>query len=274
MRTEEMLFWAAVVLYGVSTFSYIFGVISQAEKLFSVGLVAALAGFVPHLASIAVRWMSGGVSPFITTAESITFGTLVSVALFLVLQASTKKLRPLGVLVVPVCFVLLGWAGTLMGAAASQLAPALQSYWLWVHIIGATTGFGSVLIAAGLGLLYLLKARHPGGFYERLPSLPDVDNMSYRYVLAGFIMYGGMIVSGAFWANQVKGSFWNWDPVEVWSLISWLTYGVYLHLRITFGWRGQRLAVYALFALAAMVVSYWGVPFTMETFHSGFRVEH
>jgi ABC-type transport system involved in cytochrome c biogenesis permease subunit len=83
-----------------------------------------------------------------------------------------------------------------------------------------------------------------------------------------------MIVSGAFWADQVKGMFWNWDPVEVWSLVSWLTYGIYLHLRITFGWRGRRLAIYSLVAMVAMIVSYWGIPFSMETFHRGFRIEH
>jgi ABC-type transport system involved in cytochrome c biogenesis permease subunit len=131
-----------------------------------------------------------------------------------------------------------------------------------------------VLIAAGLGLIYLLKENRTGGIYDRLPDLDSIDVLSYRYVAAGFIMYGLMIVSGCFWSNQVKGNYWNWDPVEVWSLISWLVYGIYLHLRITFGWRGRRLAWYALFALAAMIVSYWGIPFSMETFHSGFRIEH
>ncbi len=274
MKTELVLFWVAVSLYGVSAFASIFGFIAKAEKLFLAGLFAALAGFVPHVVSIGLRWVAGGVSPFISTAESISLGTLVSTLLFLVLQVSTKKVRPLGAFVMPVIFVLAGWAGTLMKEAATQLAPALQSAWLWVHIVGATSGFGSVLIAAGLGLLYLLKEKRSGGVYEKLPALPDLDTQSYRFVAGGFIMYGLMIVSGAFWANQVKGSFWNWDPVEVWSLVSWLTYGIYLHLRITFGWRGRRLAGYALFALAAMIVSYWGVPFTMETFHSGFRVEH
>jgi cytochrome c-type biogenesis protein CcsB len=178
------------------------------------------------------------------------------------------------VLVMPVSFVLMGWAGTLIKDAAMQVAPALQSGWIWAHIIGAATGFGAVLTAAGVGLMYLLKERNPGGIYERLPKITVLDNLSYRFVAGGFILYGLMIVTGAFWANQVKGTYWNWDPVEVWSLISWLTYGIYLHLRITFGWRGKRLAWYALIALLAMIISYWGIPFTMETFHAGFRIEH
>jgi ABC-type transport system involved in cytochrome c biogenesis permease subunit len=169
--------------------------------------------------------------------------------------------------------VLVGWSGTLRAGPSSELAPALQSAWLWVHIVGASVGFSAVLVAAGLGLLYLVKARG-AAFAERLPEPKALDDLSYRFVVGGFTMYGVMLVSGAFWANQVKGFFWNWDPVEVWSLVSWLIYGIYLHLRITFGWRGQRMAVYAIAAMLAMIVSYWGIPFTVETFHQGFRIEH
>jgi cytochrome c-type biogenesis protein CcsB len=275
MRTEQVLFWAAVALYGLSAFAYILGFIAKAEKLFLGGLVAAAVGFVPHTAAIAVRWASSGVSPFITIAESITLGVWVSVLFHLAVQLTTKKVRPLGVLVMPVAFVLIGWAGTLRtDPSAAQLAPALQSGWLWVHIVGASTGFSAVLIAAAVGLLYLLRQNRQGGIYDRLPAPDALDDLGYRFVVGGFTLYGVMIVSGAFWANQAKGSFWNWDPVEVWSLISWLIYGIYLHLRITMGWRGQRLAVYSLVALVVMIVSYWGIPFGVETFHAGFRIEH
>jgi cytochrome c-type biogenesis protein CcsB len=274
MKPEITLFWIAVGLYGLSTFSYIFGLIAKQEKLFSVGLYSALAGFLPHVAVIGIRWAATGISPFISISESLILGVFMTVLLFLIFQFSPKKIQPLGVLVMPVAFVLMGWAGTLMKEVATALAPALQSGWIWVHIVGASAGFASVLIAAGLGLLYLLKERNPGGFYEKLPQLQDMDVLSYRFVAGGFILYGLMIVSGCFWANQVKGTYWNWDPVEVWSLISWLIYGIYLHLRVTFGWRGTRLAWYALLALLVMIVSYWGIPFSMETFHSGFRIEH
>lgn len=274
MKTEYALFWTAVALYGVSAFCYIFGLIAKQDKLFQLGLYGALAGFAPHVAVIAIRWMATGISPFITISESISFGFFCAVLIFLIVEFSNKKVRPLGVLIMPVAFVLMGWAGTLAKDAATQLVPALQSAWIWVHIIGAATGFASVLIAAGLGLLYLLKEKYAGGIYEKLPEPQALDNQGYRFVAGGFIMYGLMIVSGAFWANDVKGTYWNWDPVEVWSLISWLIYGIYLHLRITFGWRGRRLAWYALAAMVVMIVSYWGIPFTVETFHSGFRIEH
>jgi cytochrome c-type biogenesis protein CcsB len=274
MNTEQVLFWCAVGCYGLSAFCYILGFIARSEKLFLGGLVGAVAGFLPHLASIAWRWGVGGVNPFISISESITLGIGVSVLLLLAVQLSTSKVRALGVLVMPIAFALLGWAGTLRTDPATERVPALQSGWLWVHIIGATTGFAAVLIAAALGLLYLLKQRRAGGIYDRMPPLDGLDGLSYRFVVGGFTLYGVMIVSGAFWANQVKGTFWNWDPVEVWSLVSWLVYGIYLHLRITMGWRGRRLAWYALGAVVVMIVSYWGIPFSVETFHKGFRVEH
>jgi len=275
MKTEFLFFWIAVGLYGLSTFSYAFGLIAKQEKLFMFGLYSALAGFIPHTLAIALRWNSAGaVTPFISTSESITLGIFMAVLLFLIFQFSVKKVRPLGVLVMPVSFVLLGWAGTLMKEVATTIAPALQSYWLWVHITGATIGFASVLIAAGLGLMYLLKEKKSSGIYEKLPDLEAIDTLSYRFVAGGFIMYGLMIISGAYWSNTVKGSYWNWDPVEVWSLVSWLIYGIYLHLRVTFGCGGRRLAGYALAALIVMIVSYWGIPFTAETFHSGFRIDH
>lgn len=274
MRAEQVMFWTAVALYGLSTVAYIFGVISRSEKLLGAGLVAAAAGFLPHVVSIGVRWVAQGVNPFITIAESLTLGVGVSMLLFLSVQLATKQVRLLGVLVAPVAFALMGWAGTLRQGPSSELVPALQSAWIWIHIVGASTGFGAVLIAAGLGLLFLLKERRQGGIYDRLPDARTLDELSYRFVVGGFTLYGVMIVSGAFWADQVKGIFWNWDPVEVWSLISWLIYGIYLHLRVTMGWRGQRLAIYSLVAVVAMIVSYWGIPFSIETFHSGFRIEH
>ena len=274
MKPEFILFWLSVTMYGVSAFGYVFGLMSRKERVFFFSLLSALAGFIPHLVSIGLRWAETGVNPFIAISESISFGMAVAVLIMLILHFTRPNLRPTGVIVMPIAFTLMGWAGTLMEGAAKSIAPALQSWWIWIHIFGAATGFAAVLMAAGFGLVYLLKEKHTSGIYENLPDLLAIDNYSYRFVLGGFIMYGLMLVSGAFWSHQVKGNYWAWDPVEVWSLISWLPYGIYLHLRITMGWRGRRLAWYAIIAMLAMVISYWGIPFTVETFHSGFRIEH
>lgn len=274
MHSELVCFWTTVVLYGISAFAYIFGMIARQDKLFTVGQFSAVSGFVMHITTIALRWSSTGITPFVSISESISLGAFMAVFVYLGFQFSSARVRPLGAFVMPVVFVLMGWAGTLMKEVARTLAPALQSGWIWVHIVGASVGFASVLIAAGIGLIYLLKEKSQGGVYDRLPNLKDLDNLGYRFVAGGFIMFSLMMVSGCFWSNQVKGNYWGWDPVEVWSLVSWLTYGIYLHLRITMGWRGKKLARYAIIALLAMIISYWGIPFTVENFHSGFRIEH
>lgn len=274
MNMEFVFFWSAVAFYGVSAFSYIFGLISMKEKLFSAGMVLGFIGLAGNIMAVALRWIKGGILPFIDISESIASGVLIAMVIFLIVQVSAKRMRAIGVLVMPVAFILLGWAGTLMKEISGQLSASLQSYWLWVHIIGASTGFGSVLMAAGIGLIFLLKEKYKTGIYEKLPESDNLDNLNYRFVAGGFIMLGLMLISGAFWSNQVKGNYWNWDPVEVWSLVCWLVYGIFLHLRITMSWRGKRLAWYSLLAVVVMVISYWGIPFTVQNFHTGFRIEH
>ena len=124
MKTEHLLFWTAVGLYGVSACSYIFGLISKHEKPFLVGLYSALAGFVPHVVAIGLRWTQTGISPFITISESITFGIFCAVLIFLVFEFSNTKVRPLGVLIMPVAFVM--WIVNTMGVPVLTLLPPSQ----------------------------------------------------------------------------------------------------------------------------------------------------
>jgi len=271
---ETTLFWIAVACYGIAAFCYIFGLLARKEVLFNCALSLVVVGFCGNLGAVALRWLAGGVPPFIAISESLASGVLIAVFVFLMAQFVARNLEAAGVLVMPVCFILLGWAGTLMKGIGGTMPPALQSTWLWTHIFAATAGFSCVLFAAALGFLYLLKEHHSGGVYERLPGPQRLDELSYRFISGGFVLLGLMIVSGAFWSNQVKGNYWNWDPVEVWSLISWLVYGIYLHLRITMGWRNRRLAIYTLVAVGIMILSYWGIPFVSSNFHAGFRIEH
>lgn len=275
MQQYEMtFFWTAVACYGIASFCYIFGLLARKEALFNCALSFVVVGFCGNAVAIGVRWFFGVSPPFISISESLAVGVLIAVFIFLILQFFARNLEASGVFVLPVCFVLLGWSGSMMKGLAGALPAALQSTWLWSHIFAATSGFSCVLSAGALGLLYLLKEKMVGGIYDRLPSLSTLDEGSYRFIAGGFVFLGLMIISGALWSNQVKGSYWNWDPVEVWSLINWLVYGIYLHLRITMGWRNRRLAIYALSAVGVMIISYWGIPFLSENFHTGFRIEH
>ncbi len=113
MCTQSQPLWSAVGLYGISAFAYVFGFIAENAKLLCGGLAAAVAGVAAHVGAIGVRWVVGGVTPFISISESIALGTLMSVAAFLILHSPSRRVRPLGVFVLPVVFVLIGWADTL-----------------------------------------------------------------------------------------------------------------------------------------------------------------
>jgi ABC-type transport system involved in cytochrome c biogenesis permease subunit len=73
-----------------------------------------------------------------------------------------------------------------------------------------------------------------------------------------------MISAGAIWAKDLWGSYWTWDPVETWSLISWIIYGIAIHLRVTFGWRQMRLAWLVIAALSTVIISFFGVNFIVS----------
>jgi cytochrome c-type biogenesis protein CcsB len=268
MIPEMSFFWIAVGFYGISAFSYIFGLIARKESLFNLGMALAAVGLVCHVTTVAIRWIVSGVAPFLEISEALTTGMLVAVLIFLLIQFSAPRLKAMGVLVMPVCFALMGWAGTLIKDIGGTLPSTLQSKWLWVHVVGVTTGFSGVLTAGALSLLFLLKERRSGGVYDRIADLKTLDDYGSRFVAGGFIMLGLMLVSGSLWYHQIKGSYWSWDPVEVWSLCSWLVYGVYLFLRYALGWRNRRMAWFALLALGVIIISYWGIPFFKHDFHS------
>jgi ABC-type transport system involved in cytochrome c biogenesis permease subunit len=273
MIPEMSFFWIAVGCYGISAFSYIFGLIARKESLLNLGMALAAVGLLCHVTTVAIRWVVNGVAPFLEISEALTTGMLIAVLIFLLIQFSAPRLKAMGVLVMPVCFALMGWAGTLIKDIGGTLPATVQSKWLWVHVVGATTGFSGVLTAGALGLLFLLKERSSGGVYDRIPDLKTLDDYGCRFIAGGFVMLGLMLVSGSLWYHQIKGSYWSWDPVEIWSLCSWLVYGVYFFLRIVMGWRNRRMAWFALLALGVMIISYWGIPFFKGDFHAGLSIE-
>jgi cytochrome c-type biogenesis protein CcsB len=273
MIPEMSFFWIAVGCYGISAFSYIFGLIARKESLFNLGMALAAVGLICHVTTVAIRWIVNGVAPFLEISEALTCVVLIAVLIFLLIQFSAPRLKAMGVLVMPVCFALMGWAGTLIKDIGGTLPAALQSKWLWVHVVGATTGFSGVLTAGALGLLFILKERRSGGVYDRIADLKTLDDYGCRFIAGGFLMLGLMLVSGSLWYHQIKGSYWSWDPVEVWSLCTWLVYGVYLFLRFARGWHNRRMAWFALLALGLMIISYWGIPFFKKDFHSGLNSE-
>ncbi|MFC1592166.1 cytochrome c biogenesis protein, partial [Thermodesulfobacteriota bacterium] len=170
---------------------------------------------------------------------------------------------------VPIVFLVLG-QGFTTHTAAVPMGPAYQSMWLVVHVIFAFLAFGCYAMATGAAVLFLLKGNidrwKPG---HNLPGQEALDTSGYRCIVLGFINHAVMLVSGAIWAKKLWGHYWNWDALETWSLISFLVYAFYLHVRSFWDWKMQRAAWLAVAGLVVLAISFWGVSLFEPTIHPG-----
>jgi cytochrome c-type biogenesis protein CcsB len=173
----------------------------------------------------------------------------------------------------------LGLAETLIYTPAGPLVPALQSYWLSIHVTAMTLATGIFFVAAVLGVMYLVAERYrariaagkakPGnGLIDRIPSAATLDKLTYRTVVFGFPVWTFGVIAGAIWADQAWGRYWGWDPVETWAFITWVIYAAYLHARATAGWRGARAHYIQLLGFASLVTNMLVVQVFITGMHS------
>lgn len=254
-------FWATCALYAVGTV-FAFTAVASGRDVWALrALVLASAGLVTQSVTIIGRWISVRHFPYIGTYENVLVGSWAIVALFIVLAWRWRGLGMGGVLVLPVCLLTLGY-GLTQAAARSAVTPAYQSGWLIVHVTFAWITYSAYTSVAALAIAQLWRDRAQRTGREVpawLPTSSRIDDLSMRLVAFGFLNNGVMIASGSIWAYRLWGAFWRWDPVETWSLLTWLAYGLYMHARLTLGWRGRRLAWVALAALFGVMMAFWGV---------------
>jgi cytochrome c-type biogenesis protein CcsB len=170
----------------------------------------------------------------------------------------------------------------LMPKGATPLVPALQSYWLWLHVSVTLLGEAFFSVAFVASILYLLadwggkrirpKENKAASEARRLKSEEKklkMDGLAYRAVAVGFPLFTlGGLVFGMVWAYRAWGSYWTWDPKEVWSLITWFVFALYLHTRIVMGWKGKRSAWIGIIGFLAALFTYFGVNYLLEGLHS------
>lgn len=257
---EIGLHWAAVGLYAASSVLLAAGLVFQREWALRLGVRIAVAGFAIHSVALGLRWVEAGHGPYLRRYEVYSSSVWVLVAAYLFVLWRRPSLGTLGVFVMPVAFLMIGM-GVMSSPEIRALPPTFRNFWLPVHILFAKLAFGGCLTGTGLAGIYLLKKRAgPGAhFYARLPDLEALDELSYKLIAFGFIALAIMIVAGAIWANSAWGRYWGWDPVETWSLISWVVCGIYLHLRRMHGWRGARAAWFTVGALILLVFALFGL---------------
>lgn len=273
MTTEIVFMWLALTFYVVATVMFVVGVIFTKETLTRRAVLVSAAGLVPQLVAIGVRWARLGHGPYIGYYEVANALTLCTVVFFVVAALRNQRLNATGMGIMPVAVLLLG-AAMLASKADLPITAGLASYWLFVHVAFANLAFAAFAASFGFAVVYVIRQRSGGGKWavrlEKLPPQDVVDDLTARFVLAGFLLWGIMIATGAIWANESWGRYWSWDPIETWSLIVWLIYAIYLHLRFTMRWRGERLAWFAIIAMPITLFCLVGIPTVFKTIHAGY----
>lgn len=266
---EIILIWVTIFGYVVSFVLQLIGQVIQKEKLKSIGFFLLWPVFAVHTAVGLIHWLLSGHPPFTTTFELNLTGTWFTMLIYLAFERWSRIEKPIALVVVPIVFLVFGY-GYMQGVKLEPMGPVFQSPWLWVHVTFAWLAFGSYSVASGAAVFYLMKNRNPDS--TRLSNVPPtevLDITAYRFVVLGVINHAIMIVSGAIWAKNLWGHYWTWDPLETWSLISFLFYSFYLHTRRFWKWRDKRAAILTVVGLLLLIISFWGVQFFGPTLHPG-----
>ncbi len=269
---EAIALWVAIAAYAAGTVTVFGGVAFKRQTWVDRSVVPAVAGLAAQSVAITARWAASGHFPYIEDYENVLVGTFAMVLAYVLLARVRRGLALSGALVLPVVLLTLGY-GLTQAAPASPVTPPYQSGWLVVHVTFAWITYAFYSAVAGLAIVYLIReraerrGREAAGIPTWVPPSEEIDALSLRLVAFGFLNNAVMIASGAIWAYRLWGSYWSWDPVETWSLLTWLAYGFYMHARLTLGWKGRRLAYTALFALFGVLMTFWGVQLVPTSYH-------
>jgi cytochrome c-type biogenesis protein CcsB len=242
----------------------------RVETFGRIGLSLTILAVVLHLVGLVTRGLASDPIrvPWGNMYEFTLAGTLGVGVMYLVLLG-IYQLRWMGMLVTAFEVVILMLAGLFLYQPAGPLVPALHSYWLMIHVTAAITASGAFAVGALLSVLYLVKNRaiergsmRPNGYLARLPELAVLDRVAYRVHAFGFPIWTfAALVAGPIWAEYAWGSYWNWDPKEVWAFITFVLYAAYLHARATAGWKGKAAAAIALLGFATLMFNFVGINY-------------
>jgi cytochrome c-type biogenesis protein CcsB len=267
LEHAEIGFWIALSLWVAAFLTCLYALVARKSQCLTISVWLAAAGLVPHTAGIVMRWIVTARPPFINLYELVSASAWFAVAAYLVAQVRWKGAKTVGVGVLPVAFISMGAALTLT-SEPNALSPTLQSWWLVIHVLFALVAHGCFAISFGAAVLYLVKDHREQTEEDSLiPATDRLDFIGLKCIVFGFICDTIMVLSGAIWAHKAWGRFWGWDPVETWSLVTWLLYGLYIHLHFRPRWRGRRSAIYAIVAFVIVVFSFWGIPHLWTSVH-------
>ena len=268
---DVYFFKFASFLYLLGTLGYLGYIIFLKEPLSKTALAVVSLGFVSHTLALITRYAEAGYTPVTNLHESLSFFAWMIIGVLLV--ANLKyKVKVLGSFLTPIALILMFFALALP-KEIFPLAPVLKSFWHPFHVIFAFLGNAIFALAFCCGVMYLiqenqLKSKKMGAITKRLPPLKVLDDLNYQSLKFGFPLLTLGIITGAIWAEYAWGRYWNWDPKETWSLITWLLYAALLHQRLTVGWRGRKAAIMAIVGFLALLFTFLGVNLLLSGLHT------
>ncbi len=275
MFNSALLFNTAFWFYLVASLLYIgFLIFNKKEEIGQIATIITTGGLIVMTLGLIMRTKEAGHSPFANLYESMIFFAWAVILIYLIIEF-LYKLKIIGAFVVPIGFLAIAFASMLpyRYQAIEPLVPALQSYWLEIHVITLFIAYAGFSLSFGLSLMLLIKMREEvskkENFISRLlPTSSMLDDLSYKSIALSFPLLTFGIIAGAIWANYAWGTYWSWDPKETWSLITWLIYAAYLHGRFTKGWRGKKAAYLSIIGFGAVIFTYLGVTFLLPGLHA------
>ncbi|AMO98300.1 cytochrome c-type biogenesis protein CcsB [Collimonas arenae] len=275
LSSQSAILWMSTLFF-LSTLFFWGGLITRSDFGASIGSKLCWAAVVMGFTGMLVRWYESyligadiGHIPISNLYEVFVLFSLIT-ALFYLYYEQHYRTRQLGAFVLLVISAAVGfllWYMVSRDAAEIQpLVPALQSWWMKIHVPANFIGYGTFALSAMVAVAYLLKSH--GYLVDRLPALEVLDDVMYKAIAVGFTFFTIATILGALWAAEAWGGYWSWDPKETWALIVWLNYAAWLHMRLMKGLRGQVAAWWALIGLLVTTFAFLGVNMFLSGLHS------
>jgi cytochrome c-type biogenesis protein CcsB len=244
-----------------------------------VGVAMTVVAWLLHLTADVLRGAAAERVPWANMYEFALTGTLVITTVYLlVLVVAKHDLRFLGTFVSGLVLVLLGVATVNFYVSVVPLPPALQSAWLVIHVFVASSATGFLALGFALSVVQLMQSRRESlvasaksakqSFLATMPDSATLENLAYRVIIVGFILWTFTLMAGAIWAEAAWGRYWGWDTKEVWTFIVWVVFAGYIHARATRGWRGSRSAWLAIIGFSTVLFNFTIVNLFFKGLHA------
>ena len=282
LASQSAIMWMSA-LYVMATAGYFAALFSGRPFIGSVASSLTWSATMMGQVGLMVRWRESyllgsdiGHVPVSNLYEVFILFSLITALLYLHYEQryNTRSLGAFVLLVISAAVAFLLWYTFERHAESIQpLVPALNSYWMKIHVPANFVGYGAFSLAAMIGVVYVLKShaelKHPHGLLNaRLPALAVLDDLMHKAIALGFAFFTLATILGALWAAEAWGGYWSWDPKETWALIVWLNYAAWLHMRLTKGWNGRPMAWWALIGFFVTLFAFLGVNMFLSGLHS------